>query len=41
MRVHRVYREAGLMIRQKKREHCAREGTPLVVRTAANQEAIV
>jgi putative transposase len=37
-RLHRVYREAGLAIRRKKRKHCVREGTPLVVRTAANQE---
>jgi putative transposase len=37
-RVHRVYREAGLTIRRKKRKHCEREGKPLVERTAANQE---
>ena len=37
-RVHRVYREAGLMIRRKKRKHCVRAGQPLLVRTAANQE---
>ncbi len=37
-RVHRVYREAGLMIRRKKRKHCVRVGKPLLVRTAANQE---
>jgi putative transposase len=37
-RVHRVYREAGLMIRRKKRKHCARVGVPLRVCTAANQE---
>lgn len=37
-RLHRVYREAGLAIRRKKRKHCVREGTPLLVRTAANQE---
>ena len=37
-RVHRVYREAGLMIRRKKRKHCARVGQPLRVWTAANQE---
>ena len=36
--VHRVYREAGLAIRRKKRKHCVREGKPLVVRTSANQE---
>ncbi len=37
-RVHRVYREAGLSIRRKKRKHCVRVGQPLQVRTAANQE---
>jgi putative transposase len=37
-RVHRVYREAGLMIRRRKRKHCQRTGKPLVERTAANQE---
>ena len=37
-RVHRVYREAGLSIRRKKRKHCVRAGTPLLSRTAANQE---
>jgi putative transposase len=37
-RVHRIYREAGLTIRRKKRKHCVREGKPLVVRTSANQE---
>ena len=37
-RVHRVYREAGLMLRRKKRKHCMREGKPLLARTAANQE---
>jgi putative transposase len=37
-RVHRVYREAGLTIRRKKRKHCARVGIPLRVCTAANQE---
>ena len=37
-RVHRVYREAGLMLRRKKRKHCVREGKPLLERTAANQE---
>jgi putative transposase len=34
----RLYREAGLAIRRKKRKHCVREGKPLVVRTSANQE---
>jgi putative transposase len=37
-RVHRVYREAGLMLRRKKRKHCVRVGTPLLARSAANQE---
>jgi hypothetical protein len=37
-RLHRVYREAGLMIRRKKRKHCVRVGQPLLARTAANQE---
>lgn len=37
-RVHRIYREAGLRIRRKKRKHCVREGKPLVARTSANQE---
>jgi putative transposase len=37
-RVHRVYREAGLSIRRKKRKHCVRAGQPLLARTAANQE---
>lgn len=37
-RVHRVYREAGLSIRRKKRKHCARTGQPLRACTAANQE---
>jgi hypothetical protein len=37
-RVHRVYREAGLMIRRKKRKHCVREGKPLLARTSANHE---
>ena len=31
-RLHRVYREAGLAIRRKKRKHCVREGRPLQVR---------
>jgi putative transposase len=37
-RLHRVYREAGMAIRRKKRKPCVREGKPLLVRTAANQE---
>jgi len=37
-RLHRIYRECGLMIRRKKRKHCVRVGQPLTPRTAANQE---
>ena len=37
-RVHRVYREAGLSLRRKKRKYCLRVGRPLLARTAANQE---
>ncbi len=37
-RVHRVYREAGLALRRKKRKHCRREGKPLLERSSANQE---
>lgn len=37
-RVHRIYREAGLALRRKKRKHCVRVITPLGVYTAANQE---
>jgi putative transposase len=37
-RLHRIYCEAGLMIRRKKRKHCVREGKPLLVRSAPNQE---
>ena len=37
-RLHRVYREAGLALRRKRRKHCVRVGQPLVERTAANQE---
>ena len=37
-RVHRVYREAGLSLRRKKRKHCVRAGQPLRACTAANQE---
>jgi putative transposase len=37
-RLHRIYREAGLTIRRKKRKHCIRAGQPLVQRTAVNQE---
>jgi len=37
-RVHRVYREAGLSLRRKKRKHCVRVGQPLRSCTGANQE---
>ena len=37
-RLRRVYREAGLSLRRKKRKHCVRVGTPLLARTSANQE---
>lgn len=37
-RLYRIYCEAGLRIRRKKRKHCVREGKPLVARTSANQE---
>ena len=37
-RVHRVYREAGLSLRRKRRKHCVRAGAPRVLATAPNQE---
>ena len=37
-RVHRVYREARLSLRRKKRKHCVRVGQPLRAWTEANQE---
>ena len=37
-RVHRIYREAGLVLRRKKRKHCVRVSTPLGTYTEANQE---
>jgi putative transposase len=37
-RLHRVYCEAGLAIRRKKRKHCVGEGKRVGARTAANQE---
>jgi putative transposase len=37
-RVYRVYREAGLCLRRKKRKHCTRVGAPLRQYTAVNQE---
>jgi putative transposase len=37
-RVHRIYREAGLTLRRKKRKHRVRLSTPLGIYTEANQE---
>jgi putative transposase len=37
-RLYRVYREAGLCLKRKKRKHCVRSGAPRVALTAANQE---
>ena len=37
-RLYRVYREAGLCLKRKKRKHCVRAGSPRVALTAANQE---
>lgn len=37
-RMYRVYREAGLCLKRKKRKHCVRVGMPLRAMTAANQE---
>ena len=37
-RARRVYREAGLTLRRKKRKHCVREGLPPRICTQANQE---
>ena len=37
-RVHRIYCEAGLALRRKKRKHCVRLSTPLGIYTGANQE---
>jgi putative transposase len=37
-KVYRVYREAGLCLRRKKRKHCVRVSRPLSQCTAANQE---
>lgn len=36
-RVYRVYRDAGLTLRRKKRKHCAIQSAPLRQYTAANQ----
>src|SRR5271156_3717431 len=37
-RVWRVYREAGLCLKRKKRRHCVRVGSPRPELSAANQE---
>ena len=37
-RLYRVYRDAGLCLKRKKRKHCARSGSPRIALTAANQE---
>jgi putative transposase len=37
-RIYRVYREAGLCLKRKRRKHCARNGSPRIALTAANQE---
>ena len=37
-RLYRVYREAGLCLKRKKRKHCVRSGLPRVQLTAPNQE---
>ena len=37
-RLYRIYREAGLCLRRKKRKHCVRMSAPLRQLTAANQE---
>ena len=36
-RVHRVYREAGLSLRRKKRKHCVRAGQPWRRRTRSGR----
>jgi putative transposase len=37
-RLYRVYREAGLCLKRKKRKHCVRSGSPGPQLTAANEE---
>ena len=37
-RLYRIYREAGLCLKRKKRKHCVRSGSPRTALTAANQE---
>jgi putative transposase len=39
--VHRIYREAGLALRHKKRKQCVRLSKPLGIYTAANQEWVL
>jgi putative transposase len=36
-RLYRIYREAGLCLKRKRRKHCARSGSPRITLTA-NQE---
>ncbi len=36
--VHRIYRDAGLALRRKRRKHCVRVSAPLGVYISANQE---
>jgi putative transposase len=40
-RLFRVYREAGLCLKRKKRKHCVRVGSPRVQLTTANQEWVL
>lgn len=37
-KLYRIYREAGLCLKRKKRKHCVRNGSPLVLLTTPNQE---
>jgi putative transposase len=37
-RLYRIYREAGLCLKRKKRKHCVRSGSPRTALRAANQE---
>ena len=37
-RLYRIYREAGLCLKRKKRKHCVRSGSPRMLLTAVNQE---
>lgn len=36
-RLCRMYREAGLCLKRKKRKHCTRSGSPKIALTAANR----